>query len=147
MTTVDHVPALAVDDALPGLLAEARSASAGRSGRKLVGGPHSHMTQTMIALRSGERLKEHENPGEATVLVLHGRVRLEAASDGVTVQGQKHALLQVPPSRHALVALEDSVVLLTAVKTRGANVQTPAQLMPTGGGSLGSGRLSSAGRR
>ena len=31
----------------------------------------------MIAMTEGSELGEHENPGEATVLVLHGRGRLK----------------------------------------------------------------------
>jgi quercetin dioxygenase-like cupin family protein len=39
------------------------------------------MGQTMIALSSGTTLAEHENPGEATVLVLTGQVRLTAGPE------------------------------------------------------------------
>ena len=42
-------------------------------------GGHEHvLRQTLIALTAGQKLDEHENPGEATVHVLHGRVRLGA---------------------------------------------------------------------
>lgn len=37
-----------------------------------------HLRQTMVAHRAGSELHEHENPGEATVQVLHGRVTLIA---------------------------------------------------------------------
>lgn len=72
------------------------------------------MRQTVIALRGGSRLSEHENPGEATVQVLHGRVELTAGQD--TWNGLPGDLLVVPDSRHALEAIEDSVVLLTVAK-------------------------------
>lgn len=74
------------------------------------------MRQTMIALRAGSQLDEHENPGEATVQVLHGRVALTAGED--TWNGSPGDLLVVPNSRHALEAIEDSVVLLTVAKNR-----------------------------
>ena len=56
----------------------ARSASSGRSAATLYGGQQHALRQTLIALAAGQRLDEHENPGEATVQVLHGRVRLDA---------------------------------------------------------------------
>jgi quercetin dioxygenase-like cupin family protein len=59
---------------------------------------------------------EHNNPGEATVLVLNGHVRLAAAD--VSWEGHRGDLLIVPDSRHSLEAVEDSAVLLTVAKTR-----------------------------
>lgn len=64
--------------------------------------------------RRGTSLSEHENPGEATVLVLGGRVRLAAA--GESMEGGKGDLLVVPPARHSLEALADATILLTVVK-------------------------------
>jgi quercetin dioxygenase-like cupin family protein len=65
----------------------------------------------LIALRAGSNLNEHENPGEATVQVLHGRVTLVAGD--TKWNGSPGDLMTVPDSRHALEAVEDSVVLLT----------------------------------
>jgi quercetin dioxygenase-like cupin family protein len=59
-------------------------------------------------------MSEHENPGEATVQVLHGRVRLVA--DAVAWEGRDGDLLTVPRSRHTLHALEDTAVLLAVAK-------------------------------
>jgi quercetin dioxygenase-like cupin family protein len=50
-------------------------------------------------------------PGEATLHVLHGRVRLVAGD--VEWEGSAGDLLVVPRERHALDAIEDSAVLLT----------------------------------
>ena len=72
------------------------------------------LRQIVIALASGERLGEHENPGEATVHVLQGRVRLTTGD--VAWEGSPGDLLIVPAALHALVALEDSAVLLTVAK-------------------------------
>jgi quercetin dioxygenase-like cupin family protein len=56
----------------------ATAAPAGRSARTVYGG-HEHMLrQTLMALTAGSSMSEHENPGEATVHVLRGRVRLVA---------------------------------------------------------------------
>ena len=94
----------------------ARRASSGRSADTVYGGHEHALRQTVIALVAGRELSEHENPGEATVHVLHGRVRLHG--DGDSWDGTPGDLLVVPPARHSLSALEDSVVLLTVVKTR-----------------------------
>jgi quercetin dioxygenase-like cupin family protein len=73
---------------------------------------HEHtLRQTLIAPAAGRRLDEHDSPGQATVHVLHGRVRLAtgdlAAGDLIVVSG----------ARHTLEALEDSAVLLTVSTT------------------------------
>ena len=65
----------------------------------------------MIAMRAGAALAEHESPGEATLQVLRGRVRLTAGT--AAVEGGAGDLLVIPPLRHAVEALEPSVLLLT----------------------------------
>ena len=97
-------------------LVRARQNSSGRAAETVCGGHERVLRQTVIALTAGHRMGEHENPGEATVHVLHGRVRLVAAE--VTWDGLLGDLLIVPDSRHALEAVEDAVVLLTVAKTR-----------------------------
>ena len=97
-------------------LAIATSVSSGRSASTVFGGHENVMRQTMIALVAGNKLSEHENPGEATVQVLQGRVRL--ASAGEAWEGSPGDLLIVPDRRHDLVALEDAVVLLTVAKRK-----------------------------
>lgn len=92
----------------------ARGASSGRSADTVYGGHEHVMRQTMIALRAGSGLQEHENPGEATVQVLQGRVTL--VSGDVRWNGSPGDLLFVPDARHALEAVEDSVVLLSVAK-------------------------------
>ncbi|MCW2597298.1 MAG: Cupin 2 conserved barrel domain protein, partial [Jatrophihabitans sp.] len=78
-------------------------------------GGHEHvLRQTVIALAAGRQLDEHQNPGEATVHVLHGRVRLIAGA--VSWAGSPGDLIIVPNARHTLEALEAAVVLLTVAK-------------------------------
>jgi quercetin dioxygenase-like cupin family protein len=98
-------------------LITARGASSGRSAQTLQGGHDSVLRQTLIALAEGQRLDEHENPGEATVQVLHGAVRLGSIT-GDTCDAGAGDLLTVPDTRHSLHALQDAVFLLTVAKTR-----------------------------
>ena len=94
-----------------GLLSQALSASS-RCGMRTVDGGRPHLLyQTVIALVRGQRLDEHDNPGEATVQVLRGRVRVTAGDD--TTDGSPGQLLIVPGARHTVTALEDAVLLLT----------------------------------
>jgi quercetin dioxygenase-like cupin family protein len=97
-----------------GLLSRALSASSRRSMRSLDGGRPHLLYQTVIALARGQRLDEHDNPGEATLQVLRGRVQVTAGDD--TIDGSAGQLLIMPDARHAVTALEDAVVLLTVAK-------------------------------
>lgn len=92
----------------------AKSASSGRSAATVVGGHEKVMRQTVIALAAGHKLGEHENPGEATIHVLNGRIRLNSAND--SWEGSPGDLLIVPDHRHDLEAMQDAVVLLTVAK-------------------------------
>ena len=92
------------------LLGEAGSAGAGRAARTL---PHpvDGLRQTVIALRDGQELAEHESPGPASLLVLRGRVRLVAGDR--TIELGPDVFSPIPDQRHSLHADEDSVVLLS----------------------------------
>lgn len=92
----------------------ATAATSGRSAHTVYGGHEHVLRQTLIALRAGTSLDEHENPGEATVQVLRGRVTLVAGDN--RWNGSPGDLMVVPDARHALEAVEDSVVLLTVAK-------------------------------
>ena len=96
------------------LLERAGAAGGGHTADTVVGGHERVLRQTVIAMAEGAVLAEHENPGEATVQVLSGRVRLSA--DGESWDGRAGDLLIVPDARHSLQALEGSAVLLTVVK-------------------------------
>ncbi|GAA3758096.1 quercetin dioxygenase-like cupin family protein [Spinactinospora alkalitolerans] len=102
-------------------LEAARRSSSGRGAKTVYGGHEHVLRQTLIPLTAGRVLDEHENPGEATVYVLQGRVRLHAKETSwergdASWEGRPGDLIIVPNARHSLEALEDSVVLLTVAK-------------------------------
>lgn len=98
-------------DLVGNLLEKARSASAGRSAQTVHGGQDHHLRQTVIALAGGRALGEHESPGEATLQVLEGTVRLHAGDE--TWEGAVGDFVLIPPVRHDLEAVTDAAVLLS----------------------------------
>lgn len=110
MTDV-NLPALVEE-----LLGEARNAGSGRAARTVRGHSDHRLRHTVIALRAGSELSDHESPGEATLQVLAGSVRL-TSPDGAW-SGGPGALTDIPPVRHGLVADEDAAVLLTVALSR-----------------------------
>jgi quercetin dioxygenase-like cupin family protein len=101
----------------------AAAADSKRAGRTLYGGAHAVLRQTVIALVAGAELAEHESPGEATLLVLSGRVRLTAGEDAR--EAGPRELFMIPDGPHSLAAVEDAVVMLTVAKAEAA--QAPEQ--------------------
>ncbi len=96
------------------LLAQAANAAGGRAAQTVMGGHERTLRQTVIAMIKDSALAEHANPGEASVYVLHGRVRLAVGSE--SWEGRDGDLLIIPDAPHSLVALQDSAVLLTVAK-------------------------------
>lgn len=96
---------------------QARAAKSGRSAHTVYGGHEHALRQTLLALKAGSSLDEHDSPGEATLQVLQGRVKLTDSQNGW--EGSPGDHIVIPRTRHGLDALEDSVVLLTVVKPVG----------------------------
>ena len=94
-------------------LRAAGSAPAARAATTVVGGHERALRQTVVALLAEAGLDEHDNPGEASLQVLSGRVEVRAG--GETWEGRTGDLIEIPQARHSVHALEDSIVLLTAV--------------------------------
>jgi quercetin dioxygenase-like cupin family protein len=98
-------------DAARAQLERARSASRGRSAHTVHGGHARALRQTVVALRAGTTLREHQSSREATLQVLAGRIRLTADSE--TLESSIGELLTVPTTAHTLTAIDDSALLLT----------------------------------
>ncbi|MCF6521511.1 cupin domain-containing protein [Streptomyces sp. JJ36] len=105
---------LSLDAQARELLKSAAGDANGRSAETVYGGHERVLRQTLLALTEGRSHAEHASPGEATVLVLHGRVRLVCGD--VSWEGRRGDLIAVPPERHSVEALEDSAFLLTVAK-------------------------------
>ena len=96
------------------LLAQAREAASQRAAHTIFGGQEHARRQTLIALAGGAGLAEHDSPGEATLQVVAGRIRFRTDDD--SLESAAGDLLTIPLQRHAVAALEDSVLLLTVWK-------------------------------
>jgi quercetin dioxygenase-like cupin family protein len=96
-------------------LAAAHRADSGRSAHTVYGGHQHTQRHTLVALTAGTALSDPESPGEATLQVLQGRVQL--TTPDTSWDGASGDHLVIPPSRHGLHAIEDSVVLLTVAKS------------------------------
>ncbi|MFB7512541.1 cupin [Streptomyces sp. NPDC056144] len=92
-------------------LAAARTAPHGRSAHLVL--HDGVLRQTVIALTSGTSLDEHNAPPAASLQVLRGRVKL--TTSGWAEELSAAQLRMIPKERHGLTALDDAVVLLTAV--------------------------------
>ena len=95
------------------LMEKARAATNGRAADTIEGGSGHSLRQTVLALTVGSELGEHESPGEATLQVLTGRVRLLVGDEQLDAATGDY--VELPRSRHALAADEDSVLLLTVL--------------------------------
>ncbi|MGP3976927.1 cupin [Streptomyces sp. 8N114] len=103
---MDDVTALAAEH-----MALARKDPHGRSAYLFLhDGP---LRQSVIALTKGSSLEEHNTPPAMSVHVLQGSIRLtEGTADQDVGTGQ---IQRVPHLRHGVLALEDTVFILTAV--------------------------------
>jgi quercetin dioxygenase-like cupin family protein len=94
-------------------LAAAHRADSARAAKTVIGGHERVMRQTVVALTAGAELGDHDNPGEASLYVIAGRIELHSGGD--VWSARTGDLVEIPPARHSVRAIEDSAVLLTAV--------------------------------
>ncbi|MDN6486565.1 MAG: cupin [Ancrocorticia sp.] len=105
-------------DAVESNLTQALAADNGRSAELLA--HDGVLRQTVVALRSGTRLQEHNSPPAATLQVLRGSLRGEI-EDATDAHGTFHEpeLWTLTHERHSVLALEDCAFLLTTVTSTG----------------------------
>lgn len=114
----------ALTDAMTKAIDIARDAPNGRHAELLIhDGP---LRQTIIALKQGEELAEHNSPPAASIHVIRGSLRVTGEEPAVIRAGQIEALTHF---RHAVEALEDTVFLLTTVTSQH---DTASHSTPTG---------------
>ncbi len=91
--------------------------TSGRSARTLHGGKGNALRQTVVVMLAGHSLDEHLSPGEATLLVLAGSVRIRTADGDTDAEDGDYVILS--KDRHSVEALEDTAFLLTVIKPVG----------------------------
>ena len=106
---------LSLDAIARELMKQAKESSNRRSAKTVFGGHEHALRQSVVALAAGAVMADHTSPGEATLQVLQGRVRLSAGKDSWDLRTGD--LLDIPGERQSIEALEPSVVLLTVVKS------------------------------
>lgn len=102
-----------VELAVAKALEEAAINDKGRSAEILIhDGP---LRQTVLGLKAGQVLAEHNSPPAASMYVLRGRVRITGQDQSEVAAGEIIVLTHV---RHGVEALDDSVFLLTTVTSQ-----------------------------
>lgn len=114
----------ALTDAMTKAIDMAREAPNGRHAELLIhDGP---LRQTVIAMKQGEELAEHNSPPAASIQVIRGSLRVTGEEPAILQTGHIEALTHF---RHAVQALEDTVFLLTTVTSQH---NTESHSTPTG---------------
>jgi quercetin dioxygenase-like cupin family protein len=91
------------------LIADLAHHHSGRTARTVLTGES--MRATVIALKAGTELAEHDAPPAATLFCITGEVTLRSEERSLSLYpGQ---LVPIPPVRHAVEAHADSAILLT----------------------------------
>lgn len=104
---------VALTDAMTKAIDKARETPNGRHAELLIhDGP---LRQTVIALKQGAELPEHNSPPAASIQLIQGSLRVTGQEPVVLQAGSLVALTHF---RHAVEALEDTVFLLTTVTSQ-----------------------------
>ena len=90
----------------------AKQAMARRAGSTIYRGDG--IRQTMVVLLHGAHMAEHSSPQEGFIHVLQGAIRLNG--DGRSWEISAGQLLPVPPEKHSVTALQDTVLTLTVLR-------------------------------
>lgn len=98
------------------LLRSAAEASSGRAADTIVGGHEKRLRQTAVALREGAVMNVQSTSGEATLLVISGRLWLRGGT--TSWFGREWSHLVVPDGPFEVEAETDATFLLTVALSR-----------------------------
>ncbi len=116
------------------LLKSAQDASSGRAASTIVGGHEKRLRQTAVALREGAVMSVQSTSGEATLLVISGRLWLK--SGNTKWFGREWSHLLVPDGAFEVEAETDASFLLTVALSRSLTPdperrgEEPAEIAP-----------------
>lgn len=74
---------------------------------------HADLRLVLVALKSGEKIQPHKTERRASIQAFNGHVRLHLAADQTVDLPAGHVLVLDRGVLHDVVALEDSVILVT----------------------------------
>lgn len=94
------------------LYESARTTVARRAGTTVYRGDG--VRQTLVVILAGEEMAEHESPQEGFVHVMEGKVRINGYERAWEIHSGQ--LLPVPPEKHSVTALEDSILTITVLR-------------------------------
>jgi quercetin dioxygenase-like cupin family protein len=98
-------------------LRESLGEASSRSARTLVkDGPQGPLSMTLVGLKAGGEMREHEARGPVTVHVLEGTVVLESSGRSVALSAGMVAALG-PGIRHSVRSVDGGIFLLTVTAT------------------------------
>lgn len=90
---------------------KAATSTSGRAADTIFGGHERRLRQTIVSLRAGSSMAEHDSPGEATLLVISGRLWLVAGE--TRWPGREWDYLVIPDAPHSVEAEVDTTFVLT----------------------------------
>lgn len=90
---------------------EAAGSKGGLSTALLVQGENSTVFQVLLALTRGGVLDDHDNPGDATLQVVRGRMRLSVGDEALDLDEGDYVV--IPHVVHRVEGLTDSVGIVT----------------------------------
>ncbi|BAU97056.1 cupin domain-containing protein [Corynebacterium suranareeae] len=114
--SIEPMSSVNISERADELMEKAAQAHSGRATHVFRAIPKGSLSQVLLALRKDHELSEHENPGEALLHVLKGRVRLVVGDQSIDLGEDDHVV--IPQHHHSLIALEDAAVFLTVVIQR-----------------------------